>query len=305
MKRVLVTGASGFLGRHAIPHLQSRGYEVHALARQKQEKLPGVVWHQRDLLSDLGPLEIVRWVRPTHLLHLAWCADPVDFWHTPDNLHWLHATNRLVEAFTKYEGQRVVGVGSCAEYEWADDTYCHELSSPTNPATLYGHAKLTAGRRLETLAAAGQVSSAWARLFFLYGPGAHERRLPGSVIGPLLEGLPAPCSSGVQIRDYMFIDDAAAAIVATLDSAVEGAVNIASGEPVRIIDMLKGVASILDCEHLLQVGAVADSMTNNPQRLVADVTRLRDEVRFTPSVTLEQGLQRTVDWCGAGHRQVA
>jgi nucleoside-diphosphate-sugar epimerase len=296
MKRVLVTGASGFLGRHAIPRLQSLGFEVHAVTRRRMGDSTAVRWHQKDLLDKSAPRELIRRVRPTHLLHLGWCADPVDFWQTPDNLRWLNATTRLFEAFAAFEGQRVVGVGSCAEYEWCDEVHCHESKTAKRPFSLYGQSKLAAGRCLETLGAAGKLSAAWARLFFVYGPWGHRRRLPGVVIEPLVEARPAPCSSGIQFRDYLFVDDAAAAIVAILESSVEGPINVGSGESIQIIEMVKGVAQILDAEHLLEVGAIPDSKTNNPRSIVADVTRLRDEVGIAPRVSLPEGLQRTVAW---------
>ena len=296
MNRVLVTGASGFLGRHALPRLQSLGYEVHAVTRRRMGDPSGVRWHQKDLLEKSAARDIIRRIRPTHLLHLAWCADPVDFWETPDNIRWFNATTRLFDAFAAFDGQRVVGIGSCAEYEWASEVHCYESTTPTRPFSLYGESKLAAGRCLEMLGAAGHFSAAWGRLFFLYGPWGHRRRLPGVVIEPLLGGRPAPCSSLTQFRDYLFIDDAAAAIVAMLDGSVEGAVNVASGESVQIIEMVKSVAQLLNGEHLLQVGAIPDAETNNPRSIVADVTRLRNEVGFAPSVSLAEGLRRTVDW---------
>ncbi len=296
MNRVLVTGASGFLGRHVLPRLQSLGFEVHAVAYRNGVDLPGVCWHRRDLLEESAARDIISQVRPTHLLHLAWCADPANFWQTADNLRWLDATTRLFAAFAECGGQRVVGLGSCAEYEWGSEVHCHESTTPTHPFSLYGKAKLTAGHWLDAQATAGQFSAAWARLFFVYGPWGHRSRLPGVVIDPLVEGRPARCSSGIQRRDYLFVEDAAAAIVAILDSSVEGAVNVASGEPVPIIDLLKGVAHILNSEHLLQVGAIPDTETNNPRSISADVTRLRDEVGFTRSVSLDEGLRRTADW---------
>ncbi len=296
MNRVLVTGGAGFLGRHVLPRLQSLGFEVHAVTRRRVGSHSGVRWHRRDLLEKSSPRDIIHQVRPTHLLHLAWSADPANFWHTPDNLRWLNATTRLFEAFAAFDGQRVVGIGSCAEYEWTNEVHCHESTTPTIPVSLYGNSKLVAGRCLDTLRAAGQFSAAWARLFFLYGPGGHRRRLPGVVIDPLLQGQPAPCSSGSQFRDYLFIDDAAAAVVALLDGSVEGEVNVASGESLQIIDMIKRVAQILNGEHLLRVGAIRDAETNNPLSIVADVTRLRDEVGFAPCVSLDEGLRRTVEW---------
>ena len=297
MKRILVTGASGFLGCQVLPLLVSLGYEVHGVARELCRNRGPVIWHSCDLLTGDCPHQLMKQVRPTHLLHLAWCASPGNFWGTLENLRWLKTTVALFEAFAEQGGKRAVGVGTCAEYAWnSDGQPLSETCSPTVPSTLYGRAKLTACHFLSTLNAAGLFSSAWARLFFLYGPGGHCNRMPGAIIASLLNGQPALCSSGVQLRDYLYITDAAAALVALLNSGVEGPVNVASGQSVRILDIAQETSRILNGQDLLKVGALADSTHNNPSEIVADITRLTDEVRMTPQVSLKEGLQLTIDW---------
>ena len=251
MKRILVTGASGFLGRQVLPLLVSLGYEVHGVARRPGGNQGLVNWHECDLLSIEHPHQLLNHVKPTHLLHLAWCASPGNFWETPENLKWLKATMALFQAFAEHGGKRAVGVGTCAEYAWNGPVGpLSELHSPTVLSTLYGRAKLSACHFLESLNAAGLFSSAWARLFFLYGPGGHGSRMPGAIIEPLLKRQPALCSSGVQLRDYLYVTDAATALVAILDSNVEGPVNVASGQSVRILDIAQETSRILQGDGL-------------------------------------------------------
>ena len=296
MKRVLVTGASGFLGRRTLTPLMARGFEVHAVSRDRQlSKADGVTWHQFDFLRETEVSNLIDNVAPTHLLHLAWNAEPGKFWESDDNLAWQTSTQQLVNAFAKSGGRRVVGAGTGAEYEWTNVTVCDEAKSSTNPSSLYGRTKLETGRTLHEAASRLGFTSAWGRLFFIYGPGGHPDRMPAVIIRSLLNRQPAQCSSSTQARDYIYVDDAAAAFAALLDSDVEGPVNIASGETVRIIDIVQSVAQSLNGADLLRIGAVPDA-TDSPDSVCAKVNRLRDEVGFVPETSLESGLAKTIEW---------
>ena len=95
--RVLLTGASGFIGRYVLRALQHRGIKVVAVGRARPQ--PSASFVEADLLSisDFGPL--VQQVQATHLLHLAWYAEHGKYWTSPLNLRWAESTTRLVEAF--------------------------------------------------------------------------------------------------------------------------------------------------------------------------------------------------------------
>src|SRR6266566_6416242 len=108
MSRVLLTGATGFIGTHAINALLLRGHEVHAVARRAQPRREGVAWHVADLLKPETPERLVRQARASHLLHLAWYAVPGAFWNAPENERWLDATLRLLRAFGEAGGRRAV-----------------------------------------------------------------------------------------------------------------------------------------------------------------------------------------------------
>ena len=185
-------------------------------------------------------------------------------------------------------------MGTCAEYDWtAAHEPLREHSSPVAPATLYGVAK-DALRRL-AWAYAQQVGFelAWGRLFFPYGPGESPGRLVASVADALLAGRLAETSSGLQRRDFLYVDDVAAAITALLGSAVVGPVNIASGEAVLMADVVDRVAALAGHPELVRKGALPDR-DGDPRLLVGDVTRLRDEVGFRPTIDLQVGIEATV-----------
>lgn len=294
LKKVLLTGASGFIGRHCLPILRDAGYEVHALSRSGGETVQGVRWHKADLFDEGVPDRLLAEVRPTHLLHLAWYAEPGRYWTAPENFQCVEASLALLQAFAAQGGQRVVMAGTCAEYDW-DYGWCSEGVTPLVPATVYGVCKNSLQSMLAAYSRQYGLSSAWGRVFFLYGSYEHPSRLVSSVIRSLLRGEPALCSSGEQVRDFLHVEDVASAFIALLDSEVRGPVNIASGEPVKIKDVVNKISLKLGCPELLRLGSRAVPV-GDPPLILADVRRLNDELAWNPKIPIEDGLDRTIRW---------
>jgi len=294
MKRILVTGASGLIGRHAVAALvRQGGWDIHVAARRLPE-LPsgdGVTAHAVDLLDPLGPTELLRRTAPSHLLHLAWTTEHGRFWRAPENLDWVAATLRLARAFAEAGGRRMVAGGTCAEYDWSApelvDGSCHEDATPTLPHTLYGVAKDACRRMLTAFGAEAGIETAWGRIFFPFGPGEDPRRLIPSIIGNLRACIAAPCSPGTQVRDFIAGEDAGAAFAAITASGVTGAVNVGSGIPMTIAEVALTVGRAMGRPDLIHLGALP-LRPDDPPRLVADVRRLTDEVGFRCGASLEQ-----------------
>lgn len=320
MSRVLVTGATGFIGRHALQPLMDAGMEVHAATSRHAAggELGGVRWHRCDLLAPRSAAKLIGEARPTHLLHLAWCTQPGSYWTASENLDWVGASLALMRAFTEAGGRRAVVAGTCAEYAWGTRTHCVEerpgrsgaaacadgsvkaeraspASTPTVPTTLYGAAKN--GLRVIAEAWARQVGAAlaWGRIFNVYGPHEHPDRLVGGLTSALLRGEEAPCSHGRQVRDYLYAPELGAAFAALLTSDVKGAVNMASGEPVRIADVVTAVAAATGRPWLVRRGLRSPG-SGESESLTADVRRLREEVGWSPAIDLSEGTARTVAW---------
>jgi nucleoside-diphosphate-sugar epimerase len=295
MKRVLVTGAAGCIGSHVVPQLAARGWEVHGVtSRETPPSGPGVIWHRADLLDSRERDALVRAANASHLLHLAWFLAPGRWATAPENFAWVEASLALLRAFRAQGGGRVVTSGSCLEYDW-NYGYCAEDRTPRTPRTAYGVCKDALQSLTSALTAGTAMTSAWGRIFFVYGPREHPDRLVASVTRSLLAGEPALCSHGRQIRDYLFVRDVADAFVALLESDVTGPLNIASGQPVALKDIVSRIGDIIGRPELIRLGGVPAAPTDTPL-VVADVTRLSEALGWRPRHDLDTGLRQTVDW---------
>ena len=298
-KRILLTGASGFIGRHCLPLLLAKGYEVHAVTSKPSPPstvgaAQNLYWHHADLL-DPGELDkLLAEVLPVQLLHFAWYAVPHKYWTSAENLRWVRASLHLVQSFAAHGGERLVAAGSCAEYDW-NYGYCSESVTPLLPGTLYGNCKHSLQLMLNAFSRETGLSSAWGRIFFVYGPHEHPHRLVSSVIRALLQGQAARCTSGDQVRDFLHVAKAASAFVALLESQVQGPVNIASGRPVLLKELVGQIAEKIGRCDLLKLGEISPP-ANDPPVLLAATARLRHEVKWLDSGSLEDDLTSTIQW---------
>lgn len=286
---VLVTGATGLIGRHCAAPLAASGFRVVTTSRRGQG---GDL--RMDCLDPGAVERVLSQVRPSHLVHLAWHDGASDRWTSARNLDWVAASLHLLKTFAAAGGRRAVMVGSCAEYDWSAPAEGPlRETTPPGPATLYGAAKAATG--LAAMAGAGVLglSLAWARPFFCYGPGEPEGRLFGDLVRGLGAGRPVDCTDGLQRRDFLMSADIGRALAEILKSPVEGPVNVASGVAVPVREVIMTLAREMGRADLVRLGA-RSRPKDDPALIAADVTRLREEVGFTPRFDLLSGVRATL-----------
>ena len=301
MERVLVTGATGFIGRHCLPVLSTKAVEVHAVSsRPIPDEARTAIWHRVDLLDPREASHLVAKLEATHLLHFAWITEPGEYWTSADNSRWVEASLSLVRAFARHRGQRVVIAGSCAEYDWSGG-WCSETDTPLLPATPYGISKNSLRLKVDALARQTGLSTAWGRIFHAYGPYEKPGRFVPSVILPLIKGQPARCRHGDHVRDFLHVSDIADAFVTLLESPVCGPLNIGSGSPVSLRDVAIMIGDKLGCSELVQFDPTPEK-ENAPPLIAAKVDRLRGELAWTPQYDLDRGLNQMILWCKSQSR---
>lgn len=239
--RVLLTGASGFLGQYMLRMLQDSGIETIAVGRTLPPQCDSSHFRQVDLLDERNFDDLVSSIGATHLLHLAWYAEHGAYWASPLNLRWTEATVRLVEAFCRAGSQKVVLAGTCAEYEWVYG-YCTEDLTPLNPSTLYGVAKDATRRLSMATCAQHNIPFAWGRIFLPYGLGEDSRRILPS-LRAVFQGKHPPFGVNVSAyRDFLHAEDVAAAFIHLLQPSAAGVYNICSGQPVQLQEVVRQLA---------------------------------------------------------------
>ena len=297
--KVLLTGATGFIGSHVARRLLADGCEVHAIVRpgSDQRRIRDIAGALHMLPGDLlAPEELDRCVdgaRPDVCIHLAWCTEPGAYLHSRENIRFVEASLRLAIRLAEQGCGRFVGAGTCLEYDTSVG-YLSE-SSPLRPASLYAASKLGLGLMLDQLGQQTGMRVAWLRLLYLYGPGEDERRLVPSVICALLRGQQAQVTEGVQIRDYLHVDDVAAAVWAVAQSELSGPVNIGSGRPVAVRDLVGAIGALSGRREAIAFGAIVHE-PRDPMFICADTRRLTGHTSWTPRYDLDSGLQHTIAW---------
>jgi nucleoside-diphosphate-sugar epimerase len=297
--RILVTGASGFIGRNVWPHLVAAGHEVIAAGRRvPSEEHPLLHFVPLDLLQagEIDP--VVRRTRPDMLLHLAWAVEHGRFWEDPANMEWVAASLQLARAAERAGAQRIVMAGTCFEYAWPGSGVCHEETTQIASHTFYDISKNSLRTLVEEWAKKVDVSFSWARIFHLYGAGEAPQRLVADIARALADGRAAKCSSGRAVRDFMDVRDVGAALATLLLSDVAGIVNVASGQGVTIAEIARLMGELAERPDLIELGALPDR-PNEPLQIVADAERLIREVGFVPRVSLRKGLRDALAYWGS------
>lgn len=293
-KTVLLTGATGFIGRQAIPLLLEKGYKIHAVSTQVP--LPQdsrITVHPCNLFNADETKSLLDAIKPIYLLHFAWITTAGIYVASHENLTWMEASLRLARLFVENGGKRMVVAGSCAEYE--STPLCTESDNSFNATTFYGQCKRGLYLALANFAKQANFELAWGYLFYLYGPHERPNRFLPSVIRGILQKKEIPLTEGLQIRDFLHTRDAAKGFVELLNSTAEGCFNIASGRGISIRSMVEKVAEKMGGKELLKFG-VRPLALFDPPELVASMNKLQNTISWRPSLELDQGLDKIIEW---------
>ena len=290
-QKVLVTGASGFIGAHLCRRLVDAGAEVHALSRRPRsgDRSPLNWWE-----GDVAEIELVRTlfrkIRPETIYHLAsHVMGAPDLHHVlPTFRANLQSSVNLLTAAAENGCNRLVMTGSLAEPE--------PSRGEMFPVAPYAAAKWASSGYARMFHALYGVPAVLARVFMVYGPAQKDlsKLIPYAILS-LLQGKSPAISSGERLVDWIYVDDVVEAYLALAGApGIEGqTVEIGSGKLVSIRDIVGKVV------HL--VGGMEPTFGALPDRpmepvRIADVAQTRERIGWSPRTPLTEGLSRTVEW---------
>lgn len=298
MKKLLITGATGFIGRACVSVLNnSPDYEIHAISRKKLNQ-SNISWHLCDLLNFDETKSLIETLKPDFLIHLAWYVEFQDYLHSMQNYDYINATVNLYKQFSINGGKNAVLAGTCAEYDSSlenPDEHAH-----LNPNTNYGKAKKQTYELISELYKKNSTyaSFIWTRLFNLFGPYEDLNRLfPYIISNYLAKQIPQIKNPNV-IRDYTFVENLAETLVALLKANCSGAINIGSGD----IYSLAEINDIIRQKLFQMPSLLQNPMLNSIERsrFVPNLKKLQ-QLNIKPIVSFEEGLKKTYEWIHNSH----
>lgn len=285
MKKVLLTGATGLIGKYAIKPLLDLGFDVFAVSTSSKSSQYGENWIQADLLKIDEIQKIFKDIKPQYLLHFAWDTTPGSYLESNLNFDWVQSSIEMLKQFKLNGGKRSIFAGTCFEYKFIDEPLKED--GILEPVSTYAKCKKSLNEIASLYCEKNDISFGWGRIFYVYGEDEQEKRLVPHVINSLLNNKEVEIWVGDLIKDYMFAGNIAEAFVKFLDSDIRGNVNISSGQKLTVKELVSLIASKLGKETLVRF---ENKPTSEPKMIFGDNTRLLNEVKYNPNYTLDESL---------------
>lgn len=310
--KVIVLGASGFIGRWVARALCSCRAQVTLVVRDRRRGAD--VFERYGIDGDLLELDLekesgqlpglISAISPSIVFNLAGYG--IDRRERDESAAYsinAELVQVLCEALAGtpddfWEGQRLVHAGSALEYGAIGGDL--NENSVVDPSTLYGRSKLAGTLALGRARSGPGLRGVTARLFTVYGPGEHEGRLLPSLVEAAASRQPVQLTGGLQKRDFTYVEDVAEGLLRIgLVSTFPGSVlNLATGRLTRVRDFVEIAAGQLSMEkRQLKFGAVetrAEEMDHEP----VSISRLRGAIEWSPRTTPSEGISRTIRFLG-------
>lgn len=307
LSRILITGGAGLLGTGVVDRLRARGLAVAILddgsggTHDRLDQLdsdPMVRVHRVDLRDAPAVAALCRNELPSIVVHLAgrhfipYCnAHPDETWEVN-----VDGTSNLLAALAPHPPQHLLFASTADVYR--PEATAHREVDPLESPTIYGRSKLSAEQLLMTTCTAWGLPLTIARLFNLYGPHHTVDHLIPTVVTQAIAGNHLRLGDLSTLRDYVYVDDAAAAIVDLLTEQASGIYNVGTGTATSGEDLVELLGKLLNRE----LNVVQDWSRLRPHDrpvLVADPSKLRGVLRWWPATPLDEGLRKVIAAQGA------
>ena len=266
MKRVLLTGCTGFVGAQIHRQLKDKGYYLRLVIREGTEL---------ELKSEVGSDELVltkdlfsqttEWWEIvcdgiSDVIHCAWYTEPGLYLQSEKNLDCLFGTLNLARGASRAGVSRFIGLGTCFEYAASNEPL--KNNSPLNPLSLYAATKVSLYLVLSEYLKVQSINFLWCRLFYLYGDNEDTRRLVPYVREKLSKNEYVDLTSGNQIRDFLDVEEAAKKIINCFEKNIMGVQNICSGIETSVRTMVEKIADEYGRRDLLRFGVRSENLVD-------------------------------------------
>lgn len=296
MIKVLVTGASGFIGSSVLKVLRTKSFEIHAVGNATIGKsTETVMWHKVNLLDEPEVSSLFARIRPDYLIQLAWCTGQGSYWTDPSNLEWITANLNIAKHFVAQGGKRCLFAGTSAEYDWSSNEPLNENATRLTPHLLYGGCKLGLYWALRRYFTQEKISFVWTRFFNPFGEGEDSKRLVPKTCLSLLSGKQLQFDAALSLRDFLHVEDVAEASVHLLLSEADGAVNVGSGVAITVKEVVSTIARYYNLLDNVTFAPFIGSPVPD-DAIVADTTRLNIEYGWVPVKTFTERMSHTCEW---------
>lgn len=268
MRRIAITGASGFVGRQIFNALyDEKKYKLLLFSRRSDFSIKNYADNieyilTKDIFSEkIEKLATVLQGVDT-LIHSAWYVEHNNYLQSEKNFDCLTGSVALAKACVQAGVRRFVGIGTCFEYDLSFG--CLSVETPLKPITPYAAAKVATFFSLAQYFLSKGIEFVWCRLFYLYGEGEDERRLVPYLRKRLADGQVAELTNGTQIRDFLDVREAGRLIAEVAQGQQQGPVNICSGRSVTVRQLAEQIADEYGRRDLLRFGVRSDNIIDPP-----------------------------------------
>lgn len=297
-RRILITGATGFLGFSILEKIIENGDIPYVLVRNdsnlsKIKSLLNVckVFYYKTLQDEELILSLIELETVDSFIHCAWKGVE----QRNDSSQITYNVSFTIDSIVlahKINCKRWVGIGSQAEYG-AVNAVAMEDSTPIKPFSIYGKAKASCYWAASALCQAYSLEMVWCRVFSLYGPNDNPNYLIPYVIKNLLKGTSPSLTSCQQKWDYLYVSDGANAIVSIANSKVTGIFNVGSGQTIILKEVVEYLKQALNPTIQINFGEVTYT-ENQILHLEASIDKINQSLNWHPRINLEEGLSKTL-----------
>jgi nucleoside-diphosphate-sugar epimerase len=268
MTRVLITGANGFVGRQIIRSLDIKDIDLILIVREGKESTVSNFKNVKKIITskNLFAEDESWWEEQCKdvdiVIHAAWYVETGKYQDSSKNIDCLIGSLKLAKGAVKAGVSRFLGLGTCAEYDQSQGVLT--IDTPLKPLTIYAAHKASLFTTLSQWLPRENVSFAWIRLFYLYGEGEDQKRLVPYVRSQILQDDFVDLTSGKQVRDFMDVAEAGNKIAEISLTNQIGPINLCSGIPITVRQLVEKIADEYGRRDLLRFGTREDNLFDPP-----------------------------------------